>query len=310
MSKLIRNLLILAAVLIIIGGIVAGVGTMLGGFKPITITTNGPVIVGTDSADSVKVNENYSKITELKVDLDIGELILVEGDSFSLKGSYNPTLLNYEIIEKNGVLTIIGKSIKNGLWGWNWNWNWGFSGFATDRLTFTYPKGTEFDLIDVTLELGSLEINSLQVDSLILSLSLGDLKGNAISVDSLNATLNLGSCNLTDLTVSRQAEFNMDAGSLYLKNSSINNLTANNNLGSFDYSGTLKGNAKVVCDLGSLKMDLEDPENELSYSIKADLGSVTVNGRTQSSSVSKAATSPKCTLDLNASLGSITLNTR
>ena len=308
MSKLVRNLLLFAVALVIAGGIIAGAGAILGGVKSIAFTANGPVILGSDSSDSTKVDESYKDITEVYINLDIGEVKLVEGDSFSLKGSYNPSLIDFKATEKDGVLTIRGKEIRTGFWGLGWNW--GFNARNDSTLTLTYPKGTQFESVDITLALGNLESMTLSADSLKVKLSLGNFTGRNITVDSIVADLDLGNCTISDFTVTKQAEITLDAGSLSLKNSSINNLTAKNSLGDLDYSGVLTGTAKCDLDLGSLKMDLDSMESELSYKIKTDLGSVTVNGRNQSSSVSNTAASPKCTLDISLALGSVTLKTR
>jgi hypothetical protein len=304
MGKMTRNLLILAAVLVIFGGIITGVGALLGGARPIALYSDGSNFYTISDAEIVEINESYGRITEVNIDLDYSSIKLVEGNSFSLKGSYNSSILSFEITEKDGILTVRGKNRRT------IQWNLGFNYRTSETLTLTYPKGTTFKNVDIVLDLGSLEISTLQADSLKLRLSAGSLTGGTISVDSFDARLDLGSCNLRGLTVSKQGEFTMENGSLTLRDSSIHDLTAKNSLGSVNYSGTLTGTAVVDLDLGSLRMDLANPDSELSYRINKDLGSVTVNGRAQGSSVNKTVTSPKCTLDLRTALGSITLNTK
>ena len=345
MSKALRNFLIIAAILLIVGGIIATIGTVLGGMRLVTLTREGIVINEVGGAKLVEVDERFSKVTEVRIKADLGDFILEEGDSFALKGRYNASILRLNVSEKSGVLTIECLSINNTIFGWTL----GSIDGTDNRLTLTYPKGTKFTNVDVTLNLGSLRINNFEADSLIVSLDAGSFFGNSISVGRLDAKMNLGdcrvddltvlrtavfnldagsfrgksitvenldakmslgSCTIDDLTVSKGAEFRLNAGSLYLRNASVYDIKASNNLGGIDYSGVLKGDAQFTLDAGSLKLNLDNAEKDLSYRIKTDLGSVSINGRNQGSSVISSVVSPVCTIEINTSLGSIAITTR
>ena len=310
MSKAIRNLLILASVLLIIGGIIATVGTALGGMKPVYPTKDGWKLFSISSADFVEVDEKYNNITEVVIDSDIMDIRFVEGSSFSLKGQYNSSIMSLDISEKNGVLTIRAKNLDNAWLRFGWWWDIIRISQPGQELTLTYPKGTKFKNVDVTADLGSLKIDSLEAESLSVSLALGDFSGSSITVGSVEARLNAGSCSIRNLTVSRSAEFNMDSGGLYLRDSTINNLTATNNVGSIEFSGSLKGKARFKLDLGSLDVSLQNAEKDLSYTITTDLGSIKINGRNYGSPARSSASSPDCTLDITTSVGSVTLKTR
>ena len=345
MSKALRNFLIIAAILLIIGGIIAAVGTLLGGMRSITLTREGIVINEIGNGRLVEVSEKYNKVTEVRIRADLGDFILEEGDYFALKGRYNASILKLDVSEKSGVLTIECRSINKTIFGWNL----GSLDGEDNRLTLTYPRGTKFTNVDVTLNLGGLHISNFEADSLIASLDAGSLFGNSITVGRLDAKMNLGdckvddltilktavfnldagsfkgksitaenlearislgSCTIDDLTVSKGAEFRLSAGSLYLRNASVYNLQASNNLGGIDYWGVLKGNAEFTLDAGALKLNLDNAETDLSYRIKTDLGSVSINGRSQGSSVNSSVVSPECTLEINTSLGSVAVTTR
>jgi len=314
MSKAVRNLLILGSVLLIVGGIIATVGTVMGGMRPVYPTRDGLVILGIGSADYVDVNEKYNSITEVYIDSDIMDLWLVEGTSFSLKGRYNSSIMSLDVSEKNGVLTIKAKNLKNGWWGFDWwgfNW-WGLGsiGQSSQELTLTYPKGTHFKTVEISGDLGSLRIVSLEAETLNVWLNLGDFSANTISVGNMEARLSLGSCTIEGITVSKSGTFTMNNGGLFLRNASINNLTASNNLGSIEYSGVLKGMARFELDLGALDIRLQNAEKDLSYTIRTDLGSININGRNYGSPARSNVSSPSCTLEIKTSLGSVTLNTK
>ena len=308
MSKAFRNFLLVAAVLIIVGGIITGIGFVFGGLRSVALTQNGPVIVGFENDTVIEVNESYNKITDITVDVDISELKFEEGTSFSLKGRYNPNIIDLKINESNGVLTISGKALSRNQWHFGWFFNDLSIGYD-ETLVFTYPKGTEFKSIKINNSLGSLDLQNLKAKSLSVSLDLGDFNGDSILVDSIDTDLNLGSCSINHLTVTKDAKFRLDSGSLTLRNSTVNNLVANNNLGSFRFSGKLTGKAEATLDVGSLDMDLENKDSELSYSIGADLGSIRINGKEYGASAHRTVNSPICTLDISLSLGGVRLNT-
>ena len=305
MNKIVRNLLLLAAILIIVGCVMAGAGFASGGMKSVSVTQNGLVVAGANGDTTVEVNESYSKITDVVIDVDLAELKLVEGSSFSLKGRYNPEVQDLSITEKAGVLTISRKPLIN----W-FGFNFGFKYPLSNDLTLTYPKGTKFKSITITNNLGGLDVRNLEAKSLEVNLDAGSFDGSSILVDSLSMRLNLGGCTIKELTVAERAEFRLDAGSLDLERSSVNNLSVFNNLGGFDYSGALTGNVRIDLDVGSLKMSLENKADELSYTIDTDLGSIQVNGRKEGSPAHTTASSPTCTLDITTAMGGVTLNTR
>ncbi|MCL1799416.1 MAG: DUF4097 domain-containing protein [Eggerthellaceae bacterium] len=305
MNKGLKNFLVLAGGLIVAGLIVAGIGFGLGGMRPVVFTSSGFIVEGSEGRGMTRIDESYSKVTDVFFDIDAVSLRLVEGDSFSLRGTYQATLQRFEVVERNGVLTVTGTSLAKGWWGF------GFLGNRMqDELTLTYPKGARFKGVDVALRLGSLGIQGLEADSLRVQLDLGDFQGRGIRAESMSADLKLGNCDVRDVTAGKQASFSMDSGSLYVKDSSVKNLTVVNRLGDVGYSGTLEGFAKAELDLGSLTFDLANKEGETSYRITADLGSIRINGRDQGTHASSTVSSPACTLDISLSLGSAELNTR
>jgi len=304
MSKALRNLLIIAGVLVIIGAIIAGTGFAMGGMRSISFSKDGPIVVGVDGKDMVEVNESYNKITALDVQMDLGELKLEEGDSFSLKGRYTFGLQSFEISESNGVLTVRAKQTSRiGI---------GYIGVGTfhDQLTFTYPKGTKLDKVSIYLALGGLSIKNLDTDYLDVTLDAGAFNGNKVTTAQLIAQLNLGSCDIRQLSVSDSAKLNLDAGSLTLSNATVSNLSVDNHLGGVDFSGKLVDTADFNLDMGSISLKLDNRESDLSYNVSSNLGSVTINGKSHGNSVINTNTSSTCTLDVSLSLGSADVKTR
>ncbi|MDR2105898.1 MAG: DUF4097 domain-containing protein [Coriobacteriales bacterium] len=302
MKKGTRNLLIVALGLILVGGILGITGYRLGGAKPVNLTPDGPLIA---NHATTLVDERWNRLTALDIDADALDLRLVEGDSFSLTGSYDTSFMNLVISEEKGVL-VIRSTHRNGGW-----LNFGFgNSWPKQELTLTYPRDTEFDAVSVTSDLGSLRVEGLEADTLDVRLALGDFRGERVAVGQLELDMDLGNCELDELEVSGSARTKLDSGRLSLRDSRVNDLTATNNLGSLDFSGSLSGTAKIDVDLGSLEFRLDNDEADIAYTIKSDMGSITLNGRDLHSSATGGPSSAPLELDINANMGSVNIRTK
>ncbi len=309
MSKLLRNFLLAAAILIIFGGVVSGIGYALGGMVPLSITNEGIKLFGQSGQHTV-VNESYRDLKSIEVNTDILELSFEEGDAFKVEGNYNPNIITLNISENNDALKIDSRSSSQGFFGWNWfNFGIGFGGGNINVLKITYPKNAEFESLKVTNDLGSLNMNDLSTQALNVKLNAGSFYGENITADEMDVDMDLGSCTINSLTSGKQSKFTMDAGSLSLTESSLTDTNAKLNLGQFDFSGLLEGNAEFSMDLGSINLDLENQEDKLGYSIETDLGSIHVNGKQAGSPANQKVSNPDCTMEVKSNLGSVNIET-
>jgi hypothetical protein len=93
----------------------------------------------------------------------------------------------------------------------------------------------------------------------------------------------------------------------------MNNLSVVANLGSVDYRGALKGVANIRSDVGSLTLDLDIAEKDMSYTIDSAVGEVRLNGQTLGTAVRNTARSnvdkPILTLNIISDLGSVRIRT-
>lgn len=310
MSKRIRNFLIIAAVLIVVGGVVSGIGFALGGMIPVSIGGGGIHVAG-QGERSTAVDESFRNLSSVEINTDILELELRQGDAFWLDGTYDANAITLDISESGGDLRINSRAANSGFFGWNWGFgNFGFN-TTINKLVLTYPANTGFDRVSIKNDLGSLEIDGLSTKSLQVQLDAGYFKGTDISADTVDVDMNLGGCDITGLVANNTTKFKMNAGSLNLIDSSLKNPDIKLNLGGFDYSGALGGNGKMTLDLGSLNLDLINKEADLGYDIDTDLGSINVNGRALSSPASTHSAAREATyLNIKCNLGSVDITTK
>ncbi|HBT95829.1 MAG TPA: hypothetical protein DEB24_07015 [Coriobacteriia bacterium] len=310
MSKRIRNFLIIAAVLIVVGGVVSGIGFALGGMIPVSIGGGGIHVAGQGERNTV-VDESFRNLSSVEINTDILELELRQGDAFRLEGTYDASAVTLDISESGGGLRIDSRSASSGFFGWNWGFgNFGFN-TTVNKLVLTYPADTGFDSVSIKNDLGSLKIDGLSTKSLRAQLDAGYFKGSNISADTVDVDMNLGGCDITGLVVNNTTKFKMDAGSLNLIDSSLKDPDIKLNLGGFDYSGALNGSGRLTLDLGSLNLDLTNKEADLGYDIATDLGSINMNGRGLGSPVSTRSDTREATyLNIKCNLGSVDIDTK
>ncbi|MDR1185260.1 MAG: DUF4097 domain-containing protein [Coriobacteriales bacterium] len=304
MKKATRNLLIVALILILVGGILGRTGCALGGDTPIRMTKNGPVISSGKSGDLISVEDRWNTLTSLDIETDIIGLRLEEGESFSLHGSYDPALTQLEISESRGVLTIRSVDRRE---GWL---NFDFFGSGQPmELVLTYPGKAKFKEVSIDSAVGSLKIADLTTESLTVSLDIGNFEGRNITADVFSADLNLGNCEIDGLNVTEKARATLSTGRLALDDSTVRNLSVRADLGSCSYAGTLKGAADFEMDTGALSLDLALSERDLSYAIESDTGRITLNGETLGSPVRSDVASPTLKLDIDSDLGAVKIRT-
>lgn len=153
-------------------------------------------------------------------------------------------------------------------------------------LTIYLPEGFEMDKLDVSLDLGNLDLGDLHVRKLTAELDMGNCKANTLTADTAEIDLDLG---------------NFDASSL-----SVCDLTASADMGDLQI-GLLSDAEKVDLDsdMGSVTLTVNGSPADYAVDAKADLGKLTVNGQTYSGKFSSRGPNK---LSLSSSIGSMTLN--
>lgn len=140
------------------------------------------------------------------------------------------------------------------------------------NITVYVPAGVWLEDLYVDLDLGSLTLAGLQIKYANIDLDLGSLTGEALTV-----------------TTTLEVEANLGEVTLY---------------------GDLGENVDISADLGSVQLGLTRPSSEYSWQLEADLGSVTVDGKSQRLNDDHEATGGHGSrmIEVDADLGSITLD--
>ena len=273
MSKGMKRVAVVSAIVLGVGLIIAFTGFMLGGYRPLYIGSEGiHYYSGDEAAEYESVDETYVSVSSIRVDTDEMQVVLEPGAGYTVKGK-NPKLnggLRAELAD--GLLTVSSKNQKS-----SW-FNVGYIFPADDvKVVITYPKGARFAEVDVKSDTGRITAKGLSADSLTLNNDTGPVFLEDAQAGALKASSDTGRVEMKRVAAD-SADIGVGTGSLHLSGFASNGLVAQNNTGSIDIEGTLHGKSQIKNDTGRISIKLSQPLSSFSYYLYADTGSVRVNG--------------------------------
>ncbi len=264
MKKSTKTALIIALVLMLVGGIVALVCMVLGGdLDDLSFYIRGPYIhvEETDRAEqqalllSDEEAETWTfdgqKIRSLDLDLEAGTLYLQNGDTYKVMVQNGRRGLRCEV--KNGVLQLKETDSIHTLLDW--------SGNHTPTILVMIPESARLETVKVSVGAGNVQAQDLQTKSLDIDVDAGNFSCQQLEIQ--------GRCQL-----------DVDAGSVMIENGQIQGgLQVDVDAGMVSYAGSLEGDWKVDVDAGSVELTLAGVLEDYDYQIEYDLGNVYLDGR-------------------------------
>ena len=195
-----------------------------------------------------------SEFTALKLDVDVAQITVTPGDGFHVEYG----LCNEPEIETagDGTLTIREKAEEH------WWDDIHFSQMIKPYLRVTVPEGTELGLVDVTVDVGDVEISQLTLGALHVDADVGDLK-------------------LQALTVQGAAALSADVGNMDCREMAVTGaLTMEADTGDIAFDGSAAG-VDADTDVGNVSLLLPGAAADWAMTLETDAGDVTVDGLDQ-----------------------------
>lgn len=283
MSNKMRGFLIICGIIIGVGLVFGVIGTALGGLKGLSaVQTRVPWV--NFGAIGEKSNETKSVDSFKSVNLkcDMGKVEFIEGDEYKVDITYN-TGNGAPVIEVSGdQLSVETKQRPIGLF------NWGESPVNRDTsIKIYYPKGTEFDDVEINNDLGDLRIDHLTAENLKIDLDAGNASLNAVEADRLTAKLNCG---------------NLEGKKLKTKG-----LDAELDMGRINLDGAFYGTTKADCDMGDCTLTTSVPKDDYTFMTSVDMGKCDIDGMSVKSGMvsNKGAEN---SMELTCDMGNITID--
>ena len=215
-----------------------------------------------DTADFTSMNESYSGVEKINMDIDFGKVNIVKGDGFSVTAE---NILENELESKvkDGVWNITEDSSGYGeIFGirfprkaifWHWDDN-----FAPD-ITVTIPEN--FVAGDFTLKVGAGDVKADKIDALT----------GEFSVDA-------GKIIIHHLNIRDHSQYKIGAGEMTLKDVKVKNVLVDCGIGNLEADGDITGDSKVKCGIGNVDLNLDGKSDEYSYNIERGIGNIDING--------------------------------
>lgn len=251
MKKGIKIILIITSSLFTVGLIMIIAGILSGGhFKNISLVTG-------KELEYVSIDKDYGNETIDSLDLDVttSKVYIVEGDSFHIQGS--------KIVEDTVEVGVRENTLyikeKDDLRSWIDKIGIYFD-LEETVITVTVPKGFVAKQADFDIKAGTLKIESFATEQLDMEVNAGK-----VSIDRM--TVNMGGA------------ISLGAGSVKGDQIDAHNLEVEISAGSCNLEGAFYGALDLECSAGSLNLDTSLSDNEYSYDLERNAGSIQINGK-------------------------------
>lgn len=218
----------------ILGGIYGLAGVL--GLKKNTNTEN--VEIGTKQSEQIQELTTY-----LDIDINYSNLTIKTGEDFVVQSSNN----DIEYAQEGNKFKVKEKGhIK-------------FSETAIGDVVIHIPKELVFETVDIDTGAGTVDIETLRTDNLILNLGAGETTIKNI--------------------ISNKTKIDTGAGKLRIKSGNINDLDFDMGVGETDITAKLTGTNKIDTGIGNLKLQLLGDKQDYKFNISKGIGEVKIEDK-------------------------------
>ncbi len=207
--------------------------------------------------------ESFSDVTSIDMDIEYGEVKLVEGDTFSIDAKRLPENGLKSYVDADGTWVI--KQITDGrsfvdFFGLNFSigdfirWDRDL----TPRITITLPPDFVAEDISLEIKAGDVEVEKIHAATGSFNMSAGRLV-------------------VKELEITEESDYIIGAGEMSLNNVSIQNISVDCGVGYVTIEGNVFGDSDVICNIGNVELDLDGKEEDYTYDISASIGNIDID---------------------------------
>lgn len=218
----------------ILGGIYGLAGVL--GLKKNTNTEN--VEIGTKQSEQIQELTTY-----LDIDINYSNLTIKTGEDFVVQSSNN----DIEYAQEGNKFKVKEKGYIK------------FSKTAIGDVVIYIPKELVFETVDIDTGAGTVDIETLRTDNLILNLGAGETTIKNI--------------------ISNKTKIDTGAGKLRIKSGNINDLDFDMGVGETDITAKLTGTNKIDTGIGNLKLQLLGDKQDYKFNISKGIGEVKIEDK-------------------------------
>lgn len=301
------KLIIVSVSLILVGGLMMLIGLMNGAKTTLYWDTHKHRFVVRDEEEMYLVQEKMSVEAFNSIDIDANEecVNLIPSDGWYVEykvmaDNENPLTVNNGKLSFNdtkGRFFVMSFSLF-------------FKREKEQYINIYYPADTEFERLDVDLDMGSLNMEKLCAKDAGLKLDMGNLDIRDCEISQLDAELNMGSMTAENSSFGVLIA-DLDMGSLSVSNGDIGTFQTDMNMGTLTLQDVgITGSLDAELDMGSAELSLNRKSRagrEIAYGfdLETDMGEVEVDGAEQGG---KYKLQGDVSLKISCDMGSVLIN--
>lgn len=310
MDKAVKTIIIIAAAMIGLGLILAGIGYLAGGNQSINFG-NGFIRLGNQGGSPFggkveKVSDELDAFQNIDADLGFYDVDLIPSDKYRIECTYdsdygkpsykveNDTLIITEEKHNRISINVLGFDLSD----------------MNDRnvgVKIYYPENAKLGKVKINCDASDLSFENLTVEEATFDIDFGELELQNIVAKNINVDMNSGDCKITN-SVADQSDINLDFGELVTKNFKTKSMDVKASSGDLELQGTFLGNTDIQCDFGEVTVNTDVPKDQYSYELDVDMGSVYIGGKNASAATSVLGATSSNMLKIQASMGDIRVN--
>lgn len=271
--------------LICAGIILMAVGFIFGGFKSITLDSNGFNVVdnGSNFTHEEKSLDNFQNID---IECDYSDIEIVKGSEFSIESQYRNNYDNISFNVEENTLKIKEKSKKNfsvhiNIFG---NDIYGKS----NKIKISIPENASLSQIKCKSDTGNITLKSLKGSTVTCNMEYGDFEIHDSSFEKLIVENKCGNVKGTALET--------------------NGLNLKLNYGDVNINGKFKGENIIDSEKGDIYIASSLKENDYTYDTNLKLGDCKINGKKFSNEYKKVDASLQNSFIINSKYGDLKID--
>jgi len=303
-----KSTLIILGILVV-GIVMCGAGFAAGGMRAVQVSSDGVRLLSEGEAgEMVKVSEEYDSVESIAIDMSvIGEVVIVEGDGFSVEGQNYRDAGGIKTKLSGGTLTI-SESEPNAF-------KVGFVNIGVNYrdetfVMVTVPSGTELSSVVSDTDVSDISISGISAKTLDISANTGDLTVSDCVLEALDVETNVGDI----LIMNVEADFvtvESNTGDFDALNVSVTEgFDAETDVGSITLENcVLEGKSIISSHVGDIDIVLDMDDDDMNYELEANVGDVIVDGFNEGKSARGEADSGSMgnSLSADSDVGSVNL---
>ncbi|MEG0614016.1 MAG: DUF4097 family beta strand repeat-containing protein [Clostridium sp.] len=331
-----KNIVTIAASLIVVGGIMTTVGFLTGGNRDVMLGKDGFKVY--DDGDYIKENKDLEKFTAIDIDMDFGDIEIIKSDKYAIELEFDKEVMKLNYSVNNEKLTISSENKEGNKFI---NLNFG-SINNKSKVKIYVPEDIVLSSLDIESNSGSIAINNIDINASNINCDFGDISldginGNKLNINSKSGTVKIKNMKLDELTLfvdfgdidteniyatnlklnsksgevntklltSNTIEINSDFGDIDASGLVSNGLLINAKSGTVNLAGALKGSNVINCDFGDIDIETNLAKNQYSYSVDMDFGSSKIDGIKADGDTEVTNDSAENNFDINCKSGDL-----